>query len=306
MEKINPLEKYYPLAKGNMWLYANKQKYVKISREEMKILGKDKTYVKIFVKKISTTMKIPHSIFPAKGKYIYYKAEVRADLVHLVESFKWDGQKVYCRQSIAEETHNGWCVCRDNQVRGYSKNPCMDGNSNFNVLLEAPLKVGHRWKIGEWEGKVSFGKITNIGVKVSTPVGIFKNCIEVTAIDNCLEWFAPGVGKVKAETPFYKAELIKYRIDRKTVTTKKNKYELLLNYPDLSSKGRKIYVNLPIKRNITLRVYDLVSGKEETFKKRNASKFIVSLDSDKFPASSYYVGLSAGRYIEFKKVITTE
>ncbi len=84
-----------------------------------------------------------------------------------------------------------------------------------------------------------------------------------------------------------------------------NDFSLMQNYPNPFNPSTKISYQLPVGSNVTLKVYDMLGNEVETLvnEEKTIGSYEVNFDASKLSSGVYFYRLTAGSFIETKKLI---
>ena len=82
-------------------------------------------------------------------------------------------------------------------------------------------------------------------------------------------------------------------------------FQLEQNYPNPFNPSTKISYSIPQQGNVTLKVYDLLGNEVATFvnEEREAGSYEIEFNAINLSSGIYFYKLSAGSFVETKKMI---
>ena len=83
------------------------------------------------------------------------------------------------------------------------------------------------------------------------------------------------------------------------------KYNLSQNYPNPFNPSTAIEFSIPEKSFVELKVYDVLGGEVSTLANDNysAGKYKVVFDGDNLPTGFYIIRMTAGNFVQTRKMI---
>ncbi len=84
-----------------------------------------------------------------------------------------------------------------------------------------------------------------------------------------------------------------------------NSYSLSQNYPNPFNPSTKISYQLPVNNFVTLKVYDIIGREVATLinEQKNAGLYEVTFDASRLSSGMYFYRLTAGSFVNTRKLM---